>query len=151
MGRVSIGLRPDLQPLDSGAIRDLCRGFWYLATVYTSHPGGVHEAYLDACRAATGVVKRYGTRVFCPIMHGHSMCSAYGIDGGLANEKDHEFWLHYDQPFMEAAAGMIVAQMPGWEESHGVTYERQEFTGMGKPILYLDWPSLDIVKMTRRK
>lgn len=129
--------------------RELKEGLWYLATVYTSHPGGLDRAYKDANETAARVIQIYGARVFCPIAHSHSLCEVYGTVNGLPGETDADFWKWYDEPFLRKSDGLIVTMMPGWTESVGVTHEIKEMAAAGKPILYLSWPDLYPVKMTR--
>lgn len=138
-------------PADAlGAIRrELARGLWYLATVYTKHPDGLHKAYEDANETAARVINIFGARVFCPIAHSHSLCAVYGTRGGLTGETDAKFWKWFDEPFLMKSDGLIVACMPGWEESEGIGHEVKVMEKAGKPILYLSWPDLAPVKMTR--
>jgi hypothetical protein len=145
------GLRESVCPEDAlGAIRrELGEGMWYLATVYTSHPDGLDVAYRQANEAAARVVRIFGARVFCPIAHSHSLCEVYGTKHGLNGETDAEFWKWFDEPFLERADGLIVVMMPNWRNSLGVTHEINETVAAGKPILYLSWPDLAVMRMTR--
>lgn len=141
------GLVPDL--LEATLRRELSRGMWYLATVYTKHPGGLDRAYRDANETAARVIQIYGARVFCPIAHSHSLCAVYGTKGGLNGETDAEFWKWFDEPFLEKADGLIVTMMPGWTQSYGIAHEIEATAKAGKPILYLSWPDLGAVMVTR--
>ncbi len=108
--------------------------FLYLATPYTKHPGGIEQAFDDACIAAAVLVER-GVRVYCPIAHTHSLAGMSSID-----HLDHAAWLRLDYPFMVHAAGLLVVTMPGWQDSHGIAYETEVFVEQGKQIHYLPWP-----------
>ena len=133
-----------------GAIRrELSEGLWYLATVYTSHPEGLEVAYRQANEAAARVIRVFGARVFCPIAHSHSLCRVYGTKHGLHGETDSEFWKWFDEPFLARVDGLIVVMMPNWRISLGVTHEIEETAAAGKPILYLSWPDLAVMRMTR--
>lgn len=109
-------------------------GFLYLATPYSKHPEGIDAAFRYACHAA-GRLLSHGVNVFSPIAHSHPI-AIYGNVDPLS----HEIWLAADRPFMQAACGMIVVMMPGWETSYGVQQEIAAFTEMNKPIHYLPWP-----------
>ena len=115
----------------------LCQGggFWYLATPYSKHPGGIGVAFRDACEAA-GHLIRLGVPVFCPIAHTHPIALACGID-----PYDHGIWLPADLPFMESAKGLIVAKIVSWESSYGVREEIKFFANRNKPIHYMEWPN----------
>ncbi len=107
--------------------------FWYLATPYSGYPDGIEAAFQEASAAAASLIER-GIRVYCPIAHTHPIA----IYGNL-DPKDHSIWLPADGPFMDAAAGLIVVQMKGWEESKGITEEIIRFREAGKPVLNMEW------------
>lgn len=120
-------------------------GYWYVATPYTKYPEGLDAAYRHANQAAAGLVRRYQIPIFCPIAHSHSLCACYGTDGGLDGETDGAFWEWFDAPLLEAAHGIAVVMMPGWDESAGVTHEIDQALRADKPVRYFTWPELDEV------
>jgi hypothetical protein len=107
---------------------------YYLATPYSKYEAGLHRAFIDASHAAADVM-RQGRNVYCPIAHSHSIATYGGID-----PYDHDVWLAQDKPFMDAAVGLIVVKMPGWETSYGISEEIKVFTAAGKTIEYMEWP-----------
>lgn len=109
-------------------------GFWYLATPYSKHPNGVNAAFCEACRAAAWCIRRL-IPVFAPIVHCHPIAVYDGIP-----LTDHSIWLSADRPMMDAAAGILVCQMPGWNESVGIRHELDVFAAANKPLEYLPWP-----------
>ena len=111
--------------------------FWYIATPYTKYEKGVVAAFEDASKAAALLVRDHQLNVFCPIAHTHPLA----IYGGLP-DTDYKLWLGLDQPFIEAATGLIVVHMPGWEISYGVTFEIEQFVQLNKPIRHFSWPDL---------
>jgi hypothetical protein len=108
--------------------------FWYLATPYTNYKPGPEAAFVDACQVAAWLMRRR-VRVFCPIAHSHPIETLGGRD-----LTDHDIWLPADAPFMHAAYGLIVCEMPGWEKSYGMQQEREKFRADEKPIWHLPWP-----------
>lgn len=106
-------------------------GFWYLASPYSLYEDGLEEANALVCAAAAYLIEK-GIRVFCPIAHSHAICEASELD-----PLDHNIWMFQDAPFCEAAMGLIVFQLPGWERSAGVTQEIEYFEEAHKPIVYL--------------
>jgi hypothetical protein len=110
--------------------------FFYLATPYSKYPEGPEAAHIAACRIAAALM-RFRIPVFSPIAHTHLL----SVHGDL---KDMEiaFWLDADRPMMDAAHGLIVAQLKGWRESVGVTHEIEVFKKAGKPMFYLGADSL---------
>lgn len=107
------------------------RGYWYIATPYTKYPGGIEEAFKEACRFTAGLIQ-YGIPAYSPIAHTHPIA----VHGGL-DPLDHSIWLPADEPMMKAAHGLIVATMPTWEESYGVSVEINIFAKDKKPIHYI--------------
>jgi Domain of unknown function (DUF1937) len=108
--------------------------FVYLATPYSKFPGGIHAAFRAACEVA-GWLVHCRVRVYCPIAHTHPIAIAGNLD-----PHDHKIWLPADRPFMDAAGGLLVAQLPTWEDSFGIAMEIETFQKAGKPIEYLPWP-----------
>ena len=106
--------------------------FWYLASPYSRYPGGPEEAFREVCKAAAWFT-RIGLPVFCPIAMTHPIA----VHGGM-DPMDCEAWLKVDRPFMDAACGLIVCRMEGWQESVGVRHEIDVFLAAGKPVLYYD-------------
>jgi len=113
-------------------------GFWYLATPYTKYESGLQIAFFHACDAAGELLKR-GVHCYSPIAHTHPVA----IYGGL-NPLDHETVMALDAHFMDAAAGLLIVKMPGWDESRGIAIEIDVFKAAGKPVQYLDWPVLAV-------
>lgn len=109
--------------------------YFYLATPYSKYVGGIEEAYQEAAYQASRLVKAK-VKVFCPIAHTHPIA----IEGEM-DPLDHTIWLPADEPFMKNAFGLIVAKMPGWDESYGIAEEIKYFKSVNKPVLYWDcWP-----------
>jgi hypothetical protein len=74
-----------------------------------------------------------GIPVFSPIAQSHPVALHGGID-----PLSHDIWLPADRPMMDAACGIIVVRMEGWEESVGIAHEIAVFKAAGKPVLYVD-------------
>jgi len=108
-------------------------GYWYIATPYSKYPYGLEQAWREACRIAAHLMTR-GIPVYCPVAESHPVA----IYGNL-DPVDHELWMYADRPKMDAACGLIVAKLLGWNESKGIAEEIRVFEEAGKPIQYLDW------------
>ena len=101
-------------------------GFWYLATPYSKYPTGHEAAFKDASIVAAALLER-NIHLFCPIAHSHPL-AVYG----KMDKVDHNLWLALDEKVMEACQGIIVAKLPGWHDSFGVTFEREYFHRRGQ-------------------
>jgi hypothetical protein len=104
----------------------------YLATPYSQYAAGIEAAFADAARLASRLVGM-GITVYSPVVHGHPL----SIHGGL-EPRDHDLWLALDRPMMVRCDVLIVAQLPGWQESEGIAAEVDAFLHAGKPIYDLD-------------
>ena len=105
--------------------------FYYLATPYSKYPRGTGAAYIEACQQAALLVQAK-IPVFCPIAHSHGVA----VLGGVPLDS-YDIWLPADAPFMEAACGLIVCEMEGWETSYGISEEIKAFRAAGKPIVHM--------------
>lgn len=106
-------------------------GFYYLASPYSLHPGGTENAFREVCKAAALLINA-GYTTFSPIAMTHPIATIGGLD-----PMDGAMWLSHDEPFMEAACGIIVLMLDGWDSSIGVRHEINRFHAMGKPIIMM--------------
>lgn len=105
--------------------------YFYLATPYARYREGHNAAFEEACKQAA-ILMQAGLPVFSPIAHSHPI----SLHGEFENT-EHEFWMNVDRPFMDAAHGIIVCMMDGWQASRGVKYEIQTFERAGKPVHWM--------------
>ena len=113
-------------------------GPWYLCTPYSLYPNGHEAAWRDACALAARLM-RAGVNVFSPIAHSHPIAAAGRLDA-----LSHEFWLKQDLAHIKVAPGALVACMPSWGESKGITWEMEQFERLGKPVYLLEPVTLEI-------
>lgn len=114
--------------------------YWYLASPYSKYPDGLEAAFRDVCKATAFLIQE-SVRVYSPIAHTHPVA----VHGGV-NPLDHSIWLPADEPLMRAAHGLIVCKMATWEDSYGIGVEVETFKEMGRPVLYMDFPSFDLAE-----
>ena len=105
--------------------------FWYLATPYSKFPGGIEAAFREACRQ-TGLLIKAGIPVFSPIAHTHPVAIVSGLD-----PLDHSISIPADKPLMEAAKGLIICELEGWETSKGIGEEFDFFLESNKQIVHM--------------
>ncbi len=111
---------------------------YYVGTPYTKYPGGIEDAFIEACRL-TGELLLRGIKVYSPIAHTHPVAIHTGID-----PLNLDVWLPFDAAMIEKSDAMIVAMMPSWRASTGVKHEIEEFRKARKPIYYLDPASMTV-------
>lgn len=105
--------------------------YFYLATPYTRYPNGQEQAFKDAAQQAALLVLA-GVPTFCPIAHSHPMVPYVPM-----NKDNHDTWLILDNAFMDAAYGMILCQMEGWDQSFGIAHEVEYMRAKHKPIIWM--------------
>lgn len=105
--------------------------FLYLASPYSKFNAGLDAAFKAACEQ-TALLIRAGYNVFSPVAHSHPVAQFGNFD-----PLDCAMWLEQDEPFMEAAAGIVVLMLEGWQESVGVMHEINRFAEMDKPIVLM--------------
>jgi hypothetical protein len=103
-------------------------GLWYLASPYSKYPKGLVAAFEDVAKVA-GALLKTGVACYSPIAHTHPIA----INGEL-DPYDHSIWIPLDHHMMDAAKGMIIAEMDGWDSSYGIGLEIDYFMKAGKPI-----------------
>jgi len=106
--------------------------FYYLATVYTSHPRGQHEAYREAC-IQSGLLLDARIPTFSPVIYSHPMAIAAELD-----PLDHDMWMSLCRPFIQFSHGLIMCKMDCWEQSKGMKEEHETFLQAGKPIFWME-------------
>jgi hypothetical protein len=87
---------------------------------------------VTACQQAA-LLLRAGVVVYSPISHMHSIAIHGGLDISYATP-----WMTLDAPMMEAARGIIVCKMEGWDTSEGMTHEHAVFRSAGKPVVWME-------------
>lgn len=116
--------------LPSGlALLAATKGYIYLGSPYSKYEAG-HTAAARVVADSAARLMRRGMVVYSPIAHGHAV-AAHGLP------LTWDFWKRQCQPLIDAAAGLIVITMAGWQESVGLQYEIDEFVRAGKPILHV--------------
>ena len=107
--------------------------FWYLASPYTKYESGTAAANRHAAYW-TGWLSAKGISVFSPITHTHPLHEF----GPCDMPRTHEFYMKIDKPFMEAAFGLMVLKLPGWDSSKGIKEEIEYFVEANKPIVFFE-------------
>lgn len=106
--------------------------FWYLGSPYSKYPTGLYDAFFQACRAR-GLLVRAGILCFCPVVHSHNVAEICGMD-----PRSHAIWMPSERPIMEAAMGLIVLKLEGWDESVGLAEEIDFFREKNLPVVYME-------------
>jgi hypothetical protein len=107
----------------------------YLACPYTHQSAEVRLRRFElATRTAARLISE-GRIVFSPITMTHP------IDVLLAGGQDtlgSEFWVRFDESFMNFCNEMAILRLIGWENSPGIIRERKFFEDRGRKVWFID-------------
>lgn len=114
----------------------------YLGTPYTRYCSGLQSAFIAAASLTARLITS-GVHVYSPIVHSHPLAQHGGVD-----PLDLKIWYPFNETMMKRCDTLIVAHLPGWDESLGVKFEIEYFERARKPIFDLN---PDTLTMTKRK
>lgn len=100
----------------------------YLASPYSKYLAGHERAFKDVSRAA-GKLLKAGVHVYSPIAHSHPIAMH-----GKVDHLDHKIWLPLDMKIAGGCDALLIADMQGWEDSAGVTFEIDMFVDTNRPV-----------------
>lgn len=104
----------------------------YLASPYThSDPLIVKTRFLLAEQVTANLLER-GYFIYSPIVHCHALAEKYALPS------DFTFWKQYNFDFIRRSDQFLILNIPGWEESKGVTAERDFARECGIEIGFVD-------------
>lgn len=112
----------------------------YLACPYTDVDTGVRlERFEIATSVAASLIQR-GLIVFSPITMTHPIDI---VLAGSAGTLGSDFWVRFDEAFMDACSEMLIVDINGWRNSEGIKREVKYFSDSKKRIRLIS-PSGDI-------
>jgi hypothetical protein len=114
---------------------------FYLASPYSHEDAKVRATRFDAVCLVAGKLyeaAKPSVATFCPIGHSHPIEVALMARDEKPAPRSWDYWLPWDFKFMPALSGMLVACLPGWQESTGISIEGPKFLHWGMPVVLLD-------------
>jgi hypothetical protein len=109
----------------------------YLACPYTHSDPAVRQARFDVATAVAADFIRAGRIVYSPITMTHPIDMVLAGASTLGSD----YWVAFDEAFMEMCSEMVVIRLDGWQKSSGIRREIAYFNDRKKPIRYMDPPS----------
>jgi hypothetical protein len=110
----------------------------YLAGPYTHESLEVREQRFNAITNAAVFLIGRGYIVFSPVTMTHPIDI---VLAGRHNTLGTDFWVTFDEAFMNVCSEMAVLRIDGWEASSGLMRECHFFKERGRPVWYL-YPEL---------
>lgn len=92
--------------------------FYYLACPYSHKLPAVRALRVEQSRIIQAGLLENGIATYNPISHTHDLVKY--LHG---NPYGYDYWHKMDEAFLDACAGIIVCELPGWETSKGVLGE----------------------------
>lgn len=110
---------------------------YYFASPYSSKDQAIVEArYLEQQRLVAHLIKEHELLIINPIEMCHNIGKNYGLPQG------YDFWMKRDRKLISISDAVIVALMPGWKESKGVTDEIAYAKSLRHRVFYIDPESM---------
>jgi hypothetical protein len=109
----------------------------YLACPYTHPDPAIRKYRFEVATTVAADLIRAGRIVYSPITMTHPIDMVLAGDAGTLGS---DYWVAFDEAFMEMCSEMIVIQLDGWELSSGIRREVEFFNRCKKPIRYMDPP-----------
>jgi|HubBroStandDraft_4_1064222.scaffolds.fasta_scaffold27933_4 hypothetical protein len=116
----------------------VARNVLYLACPYTDPDPAVRQSRFETATAVAADFIRQGRIVYSPITMTHPIDV---VLAGATNTLGSDYWVAFDEAFMEMCSEMVVVQLDGWQKSNGIKREITYFKERGKPIRYIPAPS----------
>lgn len=94
----------------------------------------VRVSRFEASAEAAAHLIHQGKFVYSPITMTHP------IDLVMAAENDtmgSDYWVDFDEAFMDVCSEMLILALPGWNESKGIAREKEYFERAHKPVRFL--------------
>jgi hypothetical protein len=107
----------------------------YLGGPYTHPLPSVRKARFESVtRAAAELIER-GRIVYSPLTMTHPVDLVLARDGDTLGS---DYWVQFDEAFMEFCSEMVVLRLSGWKNSSGVRREISFFEKKGRPVSFMD-------------
>jgi hypothetical protein len=115
------------------------RAIIYLACPYTDKSPKIRLRRFELATAAAATLVKRGFVVFSPITMTHPMDVALSGDDTLGSD----FWVKFDEAFMDICSEMIILTVEGWEQSSGIQREIKFFEKAGRSVSFMQESEID--------
>jgi hypothetical protein len=106
----------------------------YLACPYTNPDVVVREQRFQAATQAAASLIGRGYIVYSPITMTHPIDMVFAGDSATLGS---EYWVIFDEAFMDLCSELVVLKLNGWDRSAGIQREIKYFEAQGKPVRFI--------------
>lgn len=106
----------------------------YLACPYTHPDSKVRQARFELATEAAAALIRQGHIVYSPITMTHPIDV---VLAGTTATLGSDYWVTFDEAFMDACSEMVILKVDGWDASSGIQREIAYFEKQGKPVRFI--------------
>lgn len=103
-------------------------GFYYLASPYTNDDPKVVEMRVELAHQYYSLFTSHGLHIHNATYESHRAARTWKLP------THYQFWLEHNSAFIRPCAGIIIAEIDGWDQSKGVKSEIEEGRSLGKWI-----------------
>lgn len=114
--------------------------FVYLASPYTHKDQAIRRDRYIQAKYYTAYALVNGIHLYSPIVHCHELAMEFNLP------KDFLFWKAYNSAMLAKSSRVSILCIPGWEESKGVSYEKDLAQQLCIPIDYILSDTLEHVR-----
>lgn len=100
----------------------------YLASPYSHQDRKVRQRRYQLACEFVALASQHDLTVFSPIVHYHQLANTYKLP------LDANFWWSTNRRHLLASVGLIVLEIPGWEDSRGV-FQEVQFARQHKKVI----------------
>jgi len=93
--------------------------FIYLASPYSTQDYAILVERFRAAEATVAFYLQRGITLYSPIVAHHALAKRFNLP------KDADWWMEHNKAMLERAESLYVLMIPGWQQSKGVTLERE--------------------------
>jgi len=107
----------------------------YLAGPYSSGTAETREARFNAITQVAAKLIEKEKIVFSPLTMTHPIDLVLAKDGETLGS---EYWVNFDEAFMQFCTSIYILKLPGWDKSSGVVRELAYFDDRRITATYLE-------------
>ena len=111
------------------------KGIIYLGAPYTHLSPEIRLSRFEKVTCVAAKLIEQGLVVYSPITMTHPIDI---VLSGHASTMGSDYWVAFDEAFMEFCSELVVLKLDGWEDSSGLAREIDYFRKKGRTVKFID-------------